>query len=136
MNERSYGCSSRALLGFFAIILAICGCISSLTLVVDSGCYNSMVKKIPIYPNSQVVREQHNFLQAFGSGETLMILETDDPPSVVRDWYGKTVGAAYKAAQDGTGGDPFFYFANARYSIAALEDGSGTQIVLSGVCAN
>lgn len=135
MDERGYGCSRRVALSFLAIIFAIMSCIGTLTFVFDNACYNSMIRKIPIYPNARVTLSRHNFIRPFGMGETLIILESDDPPNVVREWYGRTVGAAYRETQAG-GGDPFFYMANARYSIAGATDGTGTQIILSGVCAS
>jgi hypothetical protein len=135
MDERGYGCSGRILLSFLAIIFAIVSCIGTLTFLFDNACYNSMSKKIPIYPNARITLSQHNFIRPFGMGETLIMLDSDDPPDVVREWYGRTVGEAYRAVQAGSN-DPFFYMANARYSISGATDGTGTQIILSGVCAN
>lgn len=120
--------------GIFGLMIAVFGCIAITTLGIDAACYSSMTKKIPVYPNATVTSEQHNFLRTFGMGETLMMLDTDDAPSTVRNWYGETVAAAYEASKDNR--DPFFYMANARYSIAGAEDGTGTQIILSGVCGN
>lgn len=132
MDERPYGCRGRVALGVLGLMVMIFGCIGVTTLSIDAACYNSMTPKIPVYPNGRITLEQHNFLRAFGMGETVMIIDTDDEPNVVREWYGKTVGAAYKAAQDNF--VPFFFLANARYSVGRAEDGTGTQIILNGVC--
>jgi F420-0:gamma-glutamyl ligase-like protein len=109
------------------------GCIVITTIGIDAACYSSMSAKLPIYPNARVTLDQHNFLQRFGMGTTVMILDTDDDVEVVRDWYGTTVAKVYKAARETN--QAFFYFASARYSVGPAEDGSGTQIILNGACA-
>src|SRR5215470_13853021 len=97
MDERPYGCSRRAGLGCLLILALLFGCVGTSMLVIDAGCHNSMTQKIPIYPGAQVVSTKYNFFRPFGMGETLVLLTTDDAPDVVRNWYGTTVGAAYKA---------------------------------------
>lgn len=137
MDHPQYGCSRRAGLGCLAIFGALFACIASFLLVADFGCYNTMTAKLPVYPNARVVTSKYNMFRAFGIGETLVLLNTDDTPTVVRDWYGRTVGALYQAAQQGKRSDLFFFLANARYTVTgAPNGGTGSQILLSGVCAS
>ncbi|GIL12642.1 MAG: hypothetical protein BroJett038_13620 [Chloroflexota bacterium] len=132
VDDRPSGCSRRALTGLGVVALGVFGCIIVMFLGLDAACYSAMTRKIPIYPEARVTMERHNFLRAFGMGETVMVLDTDDPSSEVRDWYGRTVAANYRSAQ--TNRDPFWFMASAQWSVTTAEDGSGAQIVLSGVC--
>lgn len=132
MDERPYGCSRRAVLAILVVFLAIFGCIGGLALGVDAACYSAMTKKIPLYPNARVTYQVYNTFRLFGLGETRLVLDSDDPVDEVRNWYGRTVGANTKAAQENH--DPFFFLATGRWAVAEAEDGSGTQIILSGVC--
>lgn len=133
MDQQPYGCARRTVLGCLFIFVAMFACLASVVLVVDAGCYNSMVKKIPVYPGAQVVSIKYNLFRAFGMGETLALLNTSDSIDVVRNWYGRTVGAAYKAIQSGEN-DAFFFLADGRYTITDAVEGTGSQILLSGAC--
>lgn len=132
IDELNSGGLGRYLLRVAAIVVLVIVAGAVITLSVDGLCYSAMTRKIPVYPNARVTLEQYNLLRSFGMGQTAMILDSDDSPETVRDWYGKTVSAATRAALDS--GDRTFTWANASYAIAGAEDGTGTQIVLNGVC--
>lgn len=135
MDERPSGCGTRTIGGCLLILVVMSACIGTIFLGADSFCYAALTTKAPMYPGARATFEQHNMFRAFGMGTTLMILDSDDEPTVVRNWYGKTVGGALRQAQQQGGtGNPMFYIANGRYNIAHAEDGSGTQIILNGVC--
>jgi len=130
--ERSYGCSRKAVLVtlLFVGLVVLCGAISILT--IDSICWNGMTQKLPIYPNATITFQRHNFLRSFGMGTTVMMLDSDDSSDVVREWYGRSVGAAARAAKDS--GNRFYDIPIGRFSITRAEDGTGSQIILSGDC--
>jgi hypothetical protein len=132
MENLPRGCLRTLRTGVVILLLVLaCGTVS--TLGIDAMCYNTLSKRLPVYPDSKRTFEKHNFLRAFGMGETLIILETDDPPDVVRDWYGHAVG---KAASENRDNPVFFGVSSAAWSVTKSEDGSGSQIILSGVCAS
>ena len=113
MDERPYGCSRRAGIGCLAIFALIVGCIGTFMIGVDAGCYGAMTRKIPIYPGARVISQHYNLFRAFGMGETLVLIETDDDVETVRNWYGRTVGEVYRAVQQGKG-DAFFFLGEGR----------------------
>jgi hypothetical protein len=131
-NNMPRGCLHTIRNGMI-IMLLVLACGGSSILGIDVMCYNSLSKRLPIYPDSERTFAKHSFLRAFGMGETLIILETDDPIDVVRQWYGTTVGKVSRANRDNP---VFFGVSSAAWSVAKSEDGTGTQIVLSGVCAS
>jgi hypothetical protein len=133
-DERGYGCGRRALLYTLVITVAMFLCIGGTAAAIDVMCYNTLTQRLPVYPDAEVTLLRYNFVRAFGMGDTAMVLETTDPPEVVREWYGRTFGAAAQAARDNH--DPFFNLATSAYSITAADSGSGSQIVLSGVCGS
>lgn len=133
-DERGYGCGRRALLYTLAITAAMFLCIGGTTAAIDAVCYSTLTRRLPVYPDAEVTLLRYNFVRAFGMGQTVMVLETADPPDAVREWYGRSFGAAARAAQDNR--DPFFNMATSAHSITAAESGSGSQIVLSGVCGS
>jgi hypothetical protein len=130
MEPRPYGCSGKAVLVTLGIVVFVLVCGGVSMLAVDGVCWNSLSQKLPIYPNATITLQRHNFLREFGMGTTVIILDSDDPVEKVRDWYGRTVAAAGHAA----GNDPLYYIPVGRYSITHAEDGTGTQIILSGDC--
>ena len=132
VDERPYGCSRRALLAVLLVIGGMLACISLSFVGVDAMCYSSLSQRLPIYPGATITLEQHNFLRTFGMGETVMILDSDDPPDVVQSWYGRTTYEGQRRAK--ANHDPFYYMATGRYSVTTAEDGTGSQIVLSGGC--
>jgi hypothetical protein len=134
MEPRPYGCQRRAILLTLGIILVVFACGTISLLGVDTICWNGLTQKLPIYPNATVTLQRHNFLRPFGMGETVMVLESDDPVETVREWYGRTVAEAARGSDNEY--NPFYYIPSGRYSVTRAEDGSGTQIILNGVCVS
>jgi hypothetical protein len=121
------------ILAVVAIPLVMLLCVGSTALVLDNLCYTALTLRLPIYPDAAVILEKHSGMRAFGMGETLMIIETDDPVETVRDWYGRTAGSAIRRMQQ-SGQQMLITLSDASYSVIEAEDGQGTQITLSGVC--
>lgn len=132
MDERPYGCSRRALLSVLVLLVALFACVGVSFVGVDAMCYSSLSQRLPLYPGATVTLERHNFMRAFGMGETIMVLESDDPPEVVQAWYGRVTYDGQQRAK--ANHDPFYYMATGRYSVTAAEDGTGSQIILSAGC--
>jgi hypothetical protein len=118
----------RLLLPFVAVILLA----GVLMVSLDNICYGAMSQKIPVYPNAQITLQEHNLFRQYGLGQTVIILDSADDVTIVRDWYGRTTSAAMRAAQDR--GDRTYSWASARWSVTTAEDGSGSQIILNGNC--
>jgi hypothetical protein len=114
------------------VILVMFGCVGVSTLGLDVVCYGALTRRMPLYPNANVTFEQHNFLRSFGVGETVMILESEDEPSVVRSWYGRTIG---QTAQEAAEGKILGYtLARVSWTVQRAETGNGSEIFLSGTC--
>jgi hypothetical protein len=114
------------------VIGAMFVCVGISFVGVDAMCYSSLSQRLPVYPGATVTLERHNFMRAFGMGETVMILDSDDPPDVVQRWYGRITYDGQQRARENH--DPFYYMATARYSVTVAEDGTGAQVILSGGC--
>jgi hypothetical protein len=96
-------------------------------------CYDTLSKRLPVYPGAAITFERAS-LRRYGMGETIMILDSDDAPAEVREWYGRYTGSLNREMQqDGVGG-MFFSFTKAVWSVTTAEDGTGSQILLSGAC--
>ncbi len=131
MDERSSPGCRRTLVGTLAVMLAIVLCVSVTLVGVDRTCVSDMEPRLPIYPNTTIKLQQHNFLTQFGMGESVMILHSDDPVEVVRDWYSKTVGAiVYADVQKGT----IRHMGRTNWTVDEAPEGSGSQIILYGYC--
>ncbi len=117
------------------VVLLIGACTTVTTLGLDAMCYNDLSQRLPIYPGARITLERYSFLRRYGMGETLIILDSDDPEATVRDWYGREQGrVAQRIRQDGNL-RLFYGFSNATASVTTAEDGTGSQIILSGTCA-
>ena len=121
------------MVGTLVVILGIVLCIAVISFGVDRTCVNDMKPRLPIYPNTTVKLQQHNFLTQFGMGESVMILHSDDPVEVVRDWYFKTVGAVvYADVQKGV----IKHMGRTNWTVDAAPEGTGSQIILYGYCGS
>ena len=107
-------------------------CIGVSFVGVDAMCYSSLSQKLPLYPGATVTLERHNFLRAFGMGETVMVLDSDDPVETVQAWYGQMTYEGQQRARETH--DPFYFMATGRYSVTTAEDGTGSQIILTAGC--
>jgi hypothetical protein len=132
MDDRPYGCRGRLGGGCLGIILAVTLCVGGLMAAADSACYASLTHRLPVYPGAEVITERHNFLRAWGMGETVMILYSPDPPEVVTGWYGRTIGTRlYEQVTQGVGPPRF---GETDWTVGRAEDGVGSQIILYGKC--
>jgi hypothetical protein len=123
----------RRLIVLIAIPLVMLACVGITTFALDNLCYTALTQRLPIYPGATVTVERHNGLRAFGMGETIMVIETDDPLDTVRDWYGVNAGGAVRRMQQ-QGQMVLVNITETSYSATTAEDGTGTQVLLSGVC--
>lgn len=132
--EKSSGNLRRTLGGCLVILLAVLLCSVASVFAVDQMCYTSMSKRLPAYPNAELIAERHNLFRARGMGETYLEYRSSDDPDTVQRWYGENVGAVQREAL--RTGDQAYFMASADRSITAATDGSGSQIQLYGRCAN
>ena len=123
----------KRIITLIAIPLVMLACVSVTLLTLDNLCYTGLSQRLPVYPGATVTVERHNGLRAFGMGETIMVIETDDPLETVRDWYGVNAGGAVRRMQQ-QGQMILVNITETSYSATTAEDGTGTQVLLSGVC--
>ncbi len=117
--------------GTLAVCLAIVLCITVTLVGVDRTCVDDLAPRLPIYANTTIKLQQHNFLTQFGMGESVMILHSDDPVETVRNWYSRTVGAVvYADVQKGT----IKHMGRANWTVDAAPEGEGSQIILYSYC--
>ncbi len=124
----------RTLIGCGLVVVLVLVCIGGAVFAVDRVCYASLSQRLPIYPNAGIVSRVHNFLTEFGMGNTVFVLYSPDDPATVRAWYAQQTSDYLERAM--AGGDLGFRMAQAEWSADRAEDGSGTQIILFGTCAN
>jgi hypothetical protein len=69
------------------ILLAVmlCSVVSILTL--DAVCHSEIERVLPLYPQAELVSQQHDFLRSRGMGHTYVVLTTSDVAADVRQWY-------------------------------------------------
>lgn len=123
----------KRLLALLVVPLVVLLCVLVTFVGVDSLCYSGLTQRLPIYPGATVTLERHSGLRAFGMGETILILETDDTLETVRDWYGRNAGGVVRRMQQ-QGQMILINITEVNYSAVTAEDGTGTQVLLSGVC--
>ncbi len=132
-QRQGRGCR-RLIIGIVAVTGAMLLCISGVTVVLDNLCYQGLTQRLPIYPGSEIVFEEHSGLRPFGNGETLMIIEAPDDYVTVADWYSRNAAGAVRRMQQ-SGQQMLISLTSAQFSLIALEDKPGTQVTLNGVCA-
>ncbi len=65
----------------------IVGIAAALFGVADVVCNSTIERWTPIYPNSEVVTLEYNFIRPRGMGVTKMTLHSPDDVETVRQWY-------------------------------------------------
>ena len=58
-----------------------------LILGADGWCRSDITRRLPFYPNAELISAEHDFLRQRALGETVMSFSTPDSPEVVREWY-------------------------------------------------
>ena len=133
MNNGNRGC-----LGCLGILAGMLLFGSIAYLAVDRVCYAGITRRVPVYPEAAQVRLTHNMLFPWGMGTTVGVFESEDDPETVRRWYG-THMREY-AQSDAVSSSPLtsaqVRLSQARWDVTEAEDGTGSQIILFGVCAN
>lgn len=117
------------------VVVLIAACSTATTLALDSICYNVLSQRLPIYPGATITVDRHSFLRRYGMGETIMVLDSDDPVEMVRNWYGEVRGRLAQQIRRDNTMNLFYGFTTAVASVTTAEDGTGSQIILSGACA-
>jgi hypothetical protein len=121
------------IVGTLVVIIAMMLCVVVAVFGIDRTCVSDLMPRLPIYPNATIKLQQHNFLTQFGMGESVMILHSDDPTDVVRDWYSKTIGAiVYADVEKGV----VRHMGRTNWTVDDAPEGKGSQIILYGYCGN
>ena len=131
-HETEYGCR-RGLLVTLGVILLVMTCSGVTVGALDILCHNIMTERLPLYAGAEITFENHSFIRSFGMGDTVIILESDEPSEVVREWYARTVAARKKDARE-AGDMAFFSLSKTAVSVTSRADGTGSLIILSGSC--
>ena len=133
MNNGNRGC-----LGCLVILMGMVVCGGILYLTVDRVCYAGITRRVPLYPDVTTISTTHNMLFEYGMGTTVGVYESDDDPETVRRWYAEHMREY--ARTDAVSSSPLtsaqVRLSQARWDVTEAEDGTGSQIILFGVCAN
>lgn len=133
MNSGNRGC-----LGCLGIMLGMLVCGGVVYLSVDRVCYAGITRRVPIYPQATQVWLSHNMLFPWGMGTTVGTFESPDDAETVRRWYGEHMREYMRS--DAVSSSPLtsaqVRLSQARWDVTEAEDGTGSQIILYGVCAN
>ncbi len=132
MDMPTAGCSKKAVLAVGLVIGLVVACLVGSTLVTDRLCRQGFDRRLPVYPGAAIQWERHNFLSAFGMGETVMALTSPDDPDTVHAWYTTTTAEAIRGSVD----DVPMRLTRGEWTVDPDEDGTGAQIILHGLCVN
>jgi hypothetical protein len=119
----SMGCRG-CLLSALAIVLALVVCGGSVMAFYDVRCTQDANAWLPIYPESEIIREQYNGIRPFGVGVTLVRLQTEDDEATVQSFYVETQRALRRA-------DAEPLEARVSYFVEASPEGGSTVDLLS-----
>jgi hypothetical protein len=111
-------------------------CVGTVTFALDRICYSGLSQRLPIYPNAEVRLRRHNLFTEFGMGNTAITLYSPDDPNDVRRWYGRQTGDYIRGTMDNGGTIDRLALRIAQGDWDVTADGTGSQIILFGTCAN
>ncbi len=112
------------------LIIVIGGCIAGMLITTNILCANSLREKLLVYPGAEIIWERHSVATTFGIGETYIMLESPDDPDTVHEWYNRYNADLLRNRRD----NRLLYFGSGEWSVGEQEDGTGSAIVLHGVC--
>lgn len=105
------------LMGVFAVLFLIIGCPGVIILAGDVACNQSIEEWLPIYPNSELVSLQYDFIRPRAIGTTSATYRTPDDAETVRQFY-RDNNISIMNRGGGRG------LASTQSSVEATEDGS------------
>lgn len=82
MRQKKYGIGSFAFL--FLLSLAF---ILSLAAGADQLCRSDINKRLPNYPNAELISQEKDLLRYRAAGTSRMVFHSDDDPETVALWY-------------------------------------------------
>ena len=120
--------------GFGCLIIGLltAACVGSMLIYFDQACHTTLTRRLPLYPDAEIVVERHNFVTVFGMGETYMQLYSPDEPTSVQSWYAREVGAYLREA--GLNHDPLVSLGSGQWRVNRDVSGEGSEITLYGTC--
>lgn len=118
---------SPSIIKTFAILIAFA--VGTVVLLVGSGdvmCSVDIERRLPLYPDAEVVATEYNFLRPRAIGVTLMRLHTDDDEEAVRQFYRDHTLALLDEGN-------FNGLASVEYRVQP-DDDDGTNVILYSEC--
>lgn len=82
MRQKKYGFGSFAFL--FLLSLAFLG---SLVAGADQLCRNDINKRLPNYPNSELISQEKDLIRYRAAGISRMVFHSEDDPEAVALWF-------------------------------------------------
>lgn len=67
------------------LAMMLCSIVSIVT--VDAVCHSEIERTLPLYPQAELISQEHDFLRPRAMGHTYTVLATNDAPEKVRQWY-------------------------------------------------
>lgn len=82
MRSRKYGFGSFIFLFFISS-----GFLLLFAFGADQLCRNDIAKRLPFYPDAELVFQEKDLLRYRAAGTTTMVFHSTDDPEVVQQWY-------------------------------------------------
>jgi hypothetical protein len=77
----------QTIFSILVILLAIMLCSIVSVLAIDELCHSEIDRTLPLYPQAELVSQQHEFLRPRAMGRTYVVLATTDLAADVSQWY-------------------------------------------------
>lgn len=122
------------LLSILLIFVGIIACCLSLFVGVDWACHRDINTWMPIYPNSELVAQEYNFVRPRAMGITSATYTTSDATDVVRRWY-TTYRRELTSGLAASGETVARGLAATRYQVVENLEGDGTLVIQYSECA-
>lgn len=126
----------QTIFSILVILLAIMLCSIVSILTIDQLCHSEIERTLPLYPNAELVSQQHEFLRPRAMGRTYVVMTTTDLSANVSQWYRDHRLQLATHAQDESGRNLSPNgLANVSYRVAEDNVTGQTLIYLVSECA-
>lgn len=85
--QENLGCLRKTVVGSLLIMFAILLCSAASMVGIDVLCHNDIERKLPLYPQGVVVKEESGFFRSRAMGISTIVMTTPDSAQDVRRWY-------------------------------------------------
>ena len=121
-------------MGCTLIVPLVFACIAATTVALDRLCVEVLQWRIPVHPESRIIRQTYNFLTPNGLGQSVTTYFVPGDPREVELWFNRQIGERLRALEKEPERSFYYNISAVGKSVGLAEDGVNTQLIVIAQC--